>query len=607
MTAQAATPVAVDDLTLRSVTDLLLRRLAEAPDADAFDRPQGDDLERVTTRQFVDEARALAAGLIAVGIQPGDRVGVMAPTRYEWAVVDFACWFAGIVVVPIYETSSVEQTAAIVADAGVRHVVAGSARHAEVLRSADPSLTIWTMDDDLGALAAGGASVATDELERRRALAGRDDLATLVYTSGTTAGAKGVRITHGNLVGLVQQIAHAYADVVHDRANTVIVLPLAHILARALQVAAVASGMRVLHHSDPSTVASAFSKARPTFVVVVPRLLQKIADAVGRRALDARLGGAFAAARRTAVDWAQHLEASQDEPGRRPPLGLRVRHALFERLFYARIRGVLGGRVQYLLSGAAPLDADLARFFWGAGLPVIEGYGLTETTAPVTGNLPSDIRPGTVGRPVPGAEVRIADDGEVQVRGLGVAPGYRNKALDADAFVDGWFRTGDLGRLDADGRLILTGRAKNILVTAGGKNVAPEPWEEAVSAHPLVANAVMVGEGRPFLAALLLLERAEVSAWAARHKLDALAAQLESMAAGPGGVRVPSPELQARLQRIVDRANARVSRAEQVKAFAAVVADTDPVHGTFTPTMKVRRDALLAAARTHVEALYSRT
>ncbi|WP_220492113.1 AMP-binding protein [Propioniciclava sp. MC1683] len=353
-------------------------------------------------------------------------------------------------------------------------------------------------------------------------------------------------------------------------------------------------------------VVDAFAEVRPTFMVVVPQLLSRIRQAARDRAGQARIGPLFRAAEATAVAWGRHLEAAQDDPTLRPPRCLALRRALFDRLFYRRMRGLMGGRVEWLLSGAAPLDPTLAHFFRGVGIPVIEGYGLTETTAPATGLRPGDLRAGSVGPPIPGTTVRIAEDGEVLVRGVGVFSGYQNKDEDAGAFTDGFFRTGDLGSLDDAGRLTLHGRRKNLIITATGKNVAPEPWEAAVGRSPLVAHAILVGEGRSHLTAALLLEPDAVRRWAQRsghHDLAALLAQDPPA----DGLALAHPALLARLQRPVDRANAAVSRAEQVRRFVALLVDTSAGSPFITPTLKLRRDAFLSVASHHIEDLYRRS
>jgi len=606
-----STPAAPEPPYLRNVADLLASRAEAAPDHVAFQVPDDGSWRDVTTREFEDTVIAVAKGMVATGVEPGDAVAVAAHTCYEWAVVDLASAYAGAVVVPLYPTSSVAQASAILADSRPVVAFAGDATRAELLSEACAgagigALPAWTMDptpgSDLEALAGRGVEVPDSVLAERRSLAGPDDVATIVYTSGTTRPAKGVLVTHGNLVREVLAVLQAYPEVVHDRANTLIFLPLSHILARALQMLAIVVGMRAAHLSDPTKVAETLAEIRPTFLVVVPRVLQKIQGGAKARAEKKHLGKVFDAAIATAVSWGRHLE-DLDRLGARaakPSLSLRLRHALFDRLFYGKLRALTGGRLEWMLSGAAALEVQLSLFFRGIGLPVVKGYALTETTAPCTGNLPGRIRSGTVGPPIPGTTIRIADDGEVLVKGIGVSPGYRNPEDDGGAFVDGFLRTGDLGSLDGDGYLTLSGRVKDIIVTAGGKNVVPAPWENAVEADPMVACAVMVGEGKPFPAALILMARDEVSAWAERHGHSALVA----LARDPQAHVIEDPNILAKVGALVARANQAVSRAEQVRRFKVMLTDLKEESGYFTPTMKLKRGTFLSDFSASIEQIY---
>ena len=606
---EASAPVLVEREDLRNTTDILAERLRLHPRHVAFQVRRGGAWRDVTTRELADDVVRVAKGLLAVGVAAGDAVAIVAPTRYEWAVADFAAWYAGGVVVPIYPTSSVAQATAIISDAAPVLAIVGGSAEREVVRAASERagrgpLPTWSMDEqageDLAALAARGTDVSDAAAEERRHLAGPDDVASIVYTSGTTRAAKGVLVTHGNLVREVLQVAAAYPEIANDRASTVIFLPLSHILARALQLLALASGMRAAHVSDTSRVVPVLAELRPTFMVVVPRVLQKIQGAALAKAEEKGLGRVFRAAIETAIAWGRHLEDKDESSTARASLLLRVRHSFFDRLFYARLRRLMGGRVEHLLSGAAPLEARLSLFFRGIGIPVIEGYGLTETTAPCTGNRPGAIRSGTVGPPIPGTTVRIAPDGEVLVKGVAVTPGYRDPAENEDAFVDGFFRTGDLGSLDEKGRLTLSGRVKDIIVTASGKNVVPGPWESFVEADPMVAYAVMVGEGRPFPAALILVARDELAAWARRHGRPAL----EALARDPNGRTVDDPGVLASIGAVVARANEAVSRAEQVRRFRVLLVDVREETGHLTPTLKLRRSAFLRDFADAVDDLY---
>nr|WP_254703544.1 AMP-dependent synthetase/ligase [Pseudarthrobacter sp. C4D7] len=594
-----------------------MHRVRTSPDHIAFEvRGSGsaitDPWRQVTTRQFVDEVRELAKGLIAAGLQPGDSMAIMSPTRYEWAVADMAAWFAAAVVVPIYETSAQPQVTAILDDAGIRLAIAGTAAHASLLEQGFAAtgrahLGVWTMDarpdTDLAALVRLGTHIPDSDVEQRRLLPDLDSVATIVYTSGTTAAPKGALITHGNFVGQILNVGAAYTSVVREGGNTIIFLPMAHVLARGLQLICLASGMRIAHLADPRDVVPALGALRPTFLVVVPRVLQKIQASAAAAAAQKHLGRVWAVAQRTAVEWGRFAEAHDADASVSAPLGLRARRAAFDRLFYARLRALVGGRLDCLLSGAGALDAELSLFFRGLGLPVIEGYGLTETTAPLTGNLPGAIRSGSVGVPMPGTTLRISGDGEVLARGVGVFAGYRSEADNDGAFVDGFFRTGDLGSLDADGRLTLQGRIKDVIVTAGGKTVTPAIWEGYVEGDPLVAHAVMVGEGKPYLGGLVLLDPESVAAWAGREGIADLAGL--RIPADGGAVQVEDARLLSVVGKAVSAANARLARSEQVRKFVLLLADLNESQGMVTPTMKLKRTVFTERARHFVEHLYT--
>ena len=612
-----STPLLVEPSSHRNATELLMQRFRTSPDHVAFEvrTPGGaitDPWRQVTTRQFVEEVRALAKGLIAAGLQPGESLAIMSPTRYEWAVADMAAWFAAAVVVPVYETSALPQVAAVLDDAAVRLAIAGTAGHALLLeqgfeQAGRTSLGVWTMDArpgaDLAELTRRGAAVPDSTVEERRLLPDLDSVATIVYTSGTTAAPKGALITHGNFVGQVLNVGAAYTGVVREGGNTVIFLPMAHVLARGLQLICLANGMRIAHLSDPKDVVPALGVLKPTFLVVVPRVLQKIQASAAAAAAQKHLGRVWAAAQRTAVEWGRFAEAHDADTSVRPPLGLRARHALFDRLFYARLRSLVGGRLDYLLSGAGALDAELSLFFRGLGLPVIEGYGLTETTAPLTGNMPDAISSGTVGVPMPGTTVCISDRGEVLARGVGVFAGYRRQEDNQDAFTDGYFRTGDLGELDELGRLTLKGRIKDVIVTAGGKTITPAIWEGYVEGDPLVAHAVMVGEGKPYLGGLVLLDPESVTAWAERQGIADLAGL--RIPDNGGTIQIEDARLLSTIGKAVSAANAKLARSEQVRKFVLLLADLSEANGMVTPTMKLKRTAFTERARHIVENLYA--
>ncbi|MGP5196767.1 AMP-dependent synthetase/ligase [Arthrobacter rhombi] len=566
----------------------------------------------VSTSAFVGQVQALAKGFMAASLQPGGSRAIISPTRYEWALADMAAWFAGAVVVPLYETASLNQISAIVTDADVRFGVAGTTEHARLLNQGFEQAgvldgRIWTMDrqtesslDDLVQI---GEHLTDEALEQRRLLATLDSVATIVYTSGTTADPKGALITHGNFVNQVLNVAGSYSEVVKESGNTVIFLPMAHVLARGLQLICLANGMRIAHLDDTREVVPALGALKPTFLVVVPRVLQKIQTSAAAAAEAKHLGPLWKVAQETAVQWGRLAERRATHPAARAGLGLRIKHAIFDGLFYARIRKLVGGRLDYLLSGAAALDAELSLFFRGLGLPVIEGYGLTETTAPLTGNLPGAIKAGSVGVPMPGTTVRISDQGEVLARGAGVFSGYNRPADNTNAFIDGFFRTGDLGELDDLGQLTLKGRIKDVLVTAGGKTVSPTIWEGYVENDPLIAHAVMVGEGRPFLGGLLLLDFEAVVDWAHQHGFARLAG-LRIPEAG-GAVSIEDHGLLEALNQTVSSANSKVSRPEQVRKFLPLLTDLSEASGIMTPTLKLKRGIFTQRSRSFVEKIYA--
>ncbi|NLT27332.1 MAG: long-chain fatty acid--CoA ligase [Microbacteriaceae bacterium] len=596
----------------RNATELIERRLREAPEHIAFDlrdpgAPVTGPWREVTTREYAQRVRDVAKGLIADGVEAGDAIAIMAATSYDWAVLEQAAWHAGAIVVPVYATSAAVQVDAIVADSGAvagwgdTDETAGLLRDALAAAGRDPARA-RRLDDASGgldALAASGAGVDDAALEARRTAAGLDDIATIVYTSGTTAAPKGAQLAHRNIVGVVASARTGYSNVFHDRGSTVLFLPLAHILARAVQHVCFATGMRIAHVADPRDAVEALPVLRPTFLMVVPRVLEKVRAAAATAAESKRLGRVWAAADAAAVRRGG-LEQTRDEfPRTRIPLADRLRHALFDRLFYGRLRDRLGGRIEWVLSGGGPLGADAALFFRGIGVPTIEGYGLTETTGPVTGNVPGQVLAGSVGVPLPGNSVRIADDGEVLVRGAVVFTGYRSPEATEAAFVDGWFRTGDFGRLDERGRLTLQGRRSDVIVTAGGKNVSPGDWERTVEADPLVAHAVVVGEGRPYLGALIVLDEEALAEWLVREGVDGPPPR------GDDHHREVSLELlREKFEAAVAAANERVSRPEQVRRFRLLVADLSEAGGNVTATLKLKRKVFVQRLADEIDALY---
>lgn len=620
ITRESATPQLVDISGVRNVTELLAQRFRTAPDHIAFEaRTPGASLDapwrQISTSDFMGEVVAAANGLIASGVNSGDRVLIMASTQYLWAVADHAALFAGAVVVPVYDTASDAQLQSIISDAAPVAAFAGDdaiARRLAEVSATTPSsnLAVWVFDsatdqprtDRVGPmteLAGLGGHVSAAELEDRRLSAGLDDIATIVYTSGTTGAPKGALITHRNLVGQVLNTADAYREVVKESGNTILFLPLTHVLGRALQLICVANGMRVAHLSNPKDVVQALAILRPTFLVVVPRVLEKIQAAAAASAREKKIESVWSTAVIAAQRWGSHLEDRDRSPKARAPLGLRVQHAIFDQLFYRRLRTVMGSRIEYLLSGAATLQPELARFFRGIGVPVIEGYGLTETTAPLTGGRPGSLIAGNVGRPLPGNAVKIAHTGEVLAKGVGVFAGYRDQAQNEAAFVDGYFRTGDLGKLHADGSLSLHGRLKHVIVTSTGYTVSPETWEQAVEAHPLVAHATLVGTDRPYLTALIVLEPEATAAWCTANGVPT-PSELEA-----SGLTVcNNAHLTAELTGTLAAANALVSPSQRVQYWRTINIGNDALEQFITPTMKLKRQALVDALQPVVDELY---
>ncbi|MBL0704422.1 AMP-dependent synthetase/ligase [Sinomonas cellulolyticus] len=591
-----------------NVTDLLESRAAETPDTALFSLRTETGWEDVSAAQFRSEVQALAKGLIASGLDVGDRVAIVSASSYEWALTDFAVWYAGGVPVPIYETSSPAQIAFILADSGAKRVFVENSHLELAVQDAMTSLPelaqtwlpVTLMADDgpgstLRSLTGPGLGVSDGELELHRGAATLDSLATLVYTSGTTSRPKGCEITHANLALLAENLRAHLPEVVGPGSRTLMFLPLAHVLARAVQVTCVAAGVTV-GHSRQSTLLADLATFRPTFLLAVPRVFEKVYASARERAEGVR-GSLFVRAAATAREYSRALDDEAAGRGEGPNRRLRIRHAVFDRLVYSRLRAAFGGSVSTIVSGGSALSPTLAHFFRGAGLTVLEGYGLTETTAPCTVNTPSATRIGTVGRPVPGTSIRIAENGEVLVKGIGVIRGYTaaGSAAAAGAFrPDGYFATGDLGSLDPDGFLTLTGRLKDILVTAGGKNVVPGPLEEVLEESELIAHAVVVGEGRPFIGAVVALDGERLASWARRRGRVLGVAEAAS-----------DPEVIAELQRAVDAANAAVSRAESIRRIVILPRELTLEDGDLTPSLKLRRQYLLDSVPEALEELYS--
>jgi long-chain acyl-CoA synthetase len=619
-----STPAVVELPASASLSDIVFERAEHAPGQVILRRKtsRGSSRSRhedggtawrdVTAREFRDDVAALAKGFIAAGIGEGDRVGLLSRTRYEWTVVDYALWAAGAVPVPIYETSSAEQVEWILSDSGAQAIVVETAAHldtlAEVLRRLPDVRRMWLIDagpqapaPSLDTLTAEGAAVGDADLSQRRISAGAGDFATIIYTSGTTGRPKGCEITHGNLLANARNAVQGPLSVVFDKpgASTLLFLPLAHSFARLIEVAVIEAGGVLGHTADVAHLLPELATFRPTFLLAVPRVFEKVYNGAEQQASESGVKGAiFHAAARTAIAWSRAFGVSDTDASGGPGSLLRLQHAVFDRLVYRKLRAAVGGHVRYSVSGGAALGERLGHFFRGVGITIVEGYGLTETTAAATVNRPGRNKIGTVGQPLPGVSVRISDDGEILLTGVNRFVGYwHNDNATAEALTpDGWLRTGDVGELDSEGYLRVTGRKKELIVTAGGKNVAPAVLEDRVRAHPLVSQALVVGDGRPYVASLITLDPEAVSTWLARRNrpADTSLAHLTD-----------DPDLLAELQAAVDDANRAVSRAESIRKFRVLDTDFTEQAGYLTPSLKLRRNVVTKDFANEIDALYA--
>ncbi|ALJ20824.1 AMP-dependent synthetase/ligase [Microbacterium sp. No. 7] len=580
-----------------NISDLLVERVKATPSLALFAVPDGDGWRDITAAAFQREVVALAKGFVAAGIQPGDKVAFIARTTYEWTLVDFALFFAGAVMVPVYETSSASQISWILQDSGAIAIVAESdvhaARIAEVRGETPLVRDVWTMQQgDLDALRERGAEIADDEIERRRSLAVGSDIATLIYTSGSTGRPKGCVLTHSNFVELARNSAKALDEVVSTPgASTLLFITTAHVFARFISILDVHAGVKTGHQPDTSQLLPALGSFQPTFLLAVPRVFEKVYNSAEQKAEAGGKGKIFRAAAHAAVEHSTLLQE-----GKKVPLGLRLRFALFDRLVFGKLRAAMGGHVRYAVSGSAPLGPRLGHFFHSLGVTILEGYGLTETTAPATVNTPAKAKIGTVGPVLPGVGIRIADDGEIEIRGINVFREYwNNPEGTAASFNDGWYKTGDLGSFDGEGFLTITGRKKEIIVTAGGKNVAPAVLEDPIRSHPIVGQVVVVGDQRPFIGALVTLDPEMLPAWLSNHGLPADMSLTDA---------ANHPTVREAVQSAIDRANKLVSRAESIRKFTILPTEWTEASGHLTPKMSIKRDNILRDFASDVDALY---
>ncbi|MCW2846822.1 MAG: AMP-dependent synthetase and ligase [Marmoricola sp.] len=597
-----STALQVDVPSSGNLTDDVVTNGTEHADTVVFSRRSEGGWSDVTAATFLGDVRAVAKGLVAAGIEAGDRVALISRTRYEWTVLDYAIWFAGAATVPVYETSSASQVEWILTDSGARAVITETAEHSSRVKEVRDGLPelhhVWSIEGNgLGVLRTLGEDVSDEELERRRTHNGPEDLATLIYTSGTTGRPKGCQLTHGNFM-FELTVAIADLDVLFAPTDedaeppaTLLFLPLAHVFARIIQIGCVKARVRMGHSSDIKNLLDDFSEFRPTFILAVPRVFEKVFNTASQRAVADGRGKIFGRAADVAIAWSRGQETG------RTSLRVRAQHQVFDRLVYSKLRTALGGRCTHAISGGAPLGERLGHFYRGIGVNVLEGYGLTETTAALSANVPEAQKIGTVGRPLQGTSVRVADDGELLFRGGQVFAGYwHNDEATAEAKdANQWFHTGDVGEIDDEGFVRITGRKKEILVTAGGKNVAPAVLEDRLRAHPLVDQCIVVGDGQPFIAALVTIDPETLPAWAEQHQKSADVADL-----------VDDPDLHAEIEAAVEEANKAVSKAESIRRFAILPAAWTEEGGQLTPSLKLKRGVVMSEHRDDVDALYVR-
>jgi long-chain acyl-CoA synthetase len=590
-------PPLVPAATAGNLTNLIAERAWFEPERITMSRPLGEGWQPVTAREVEEEVRATAKGLIASGVQIGDRVAIMARTRYEWTILDFATWFAGGVVVPIYDTSSAEQIDWILNDSHSVALIVETPALAELVKPVLPSHTrnVWTMTDDvLTVLREAGKHIGDDEIDRRRNAVTPTSLATLIYTSGTTGKPKGVQLTHGNFLSEVGNVVQGASELfLKPGGSTLLFLPVAHVFGRMVQIGSISAGLHMAHCSDPvGRLPMDLASFKPTFVLAVPRIFEKIYNGAEAKAEAAGKGKIFRKAAAVAIAYSEALDKKSVSPI------LKFKHGLFDKLVYSKIRAGMGGRVEAAISGGAPLGARLGHFYRGAGVTVLEGYGLTETTAGATLNLIGAQRVGSVGRPIPGTSVKIAEDGEVLLRGPIVMEGYwQNQAANDEVFdSERWFKSGDLGKLDDDGFLYIVGRKKELIVTAGGKNVAPAVLEDRLRAHPLVSQCMVVGDNQPFIAALVTVDPDALKGWVANNKKEG--ASINDL--------VNDPDLIAVIQTAVDDANKAVSKAESIRKFTILPTDFTIAGGHLTAKLSVKRHVVAKEFAKEIEALFTK-
>jgi long-chain acyl-CoA synthetase len=598
MRTEFAVPAVVPTPTTGSLVDHIVENAEKRPDHECVSIPRGDAWVNLTSRQFLEEVKAVAKGIVANGVEPGERIGVMSRTRYEWTVVDYAIWYAGAISVPVYETSSAEQIQWMLSDSGAVACFFEAEKNKRTYEEVAvdiPTVTrVWVFDDGIiDGLKEDGRDVGDDVLEERRATLTPDTIATIIYTSGTTGRPKGCSLTHRNFMFEVDNVVNGLADVfLAPGSSTLLFLPIAHVFGRAIELGCIRAGVRLGHAEDVKHLIPGMQSFHPTFLLAVPRLFEKIFQSAQQKAVADGKGKIFDTAAQVAIDYSKAI----DEGG--PGIVLRAKHALFDRLVYGKLRHAMGGNMRWAVSGGAPLGARLGHFFRGINVIILEGYGLTETSAATTVNRPTALRIGSVGQPLPGARVKVAEDGELLLGGDQIFVGYwNNPGATAEALTpDGWFHSGDIGEIDDDGFVRITGRKKELLVTAGGKNVAPAVLEDRLRANWLVSQCMVVGDGQPFIAALVTIDPESFPAWVKQNNKPAGASVADL---------VDDADLNAAIQAAVDDANKAVSHAEAIKKFRILGVDWTEEGGQITPSLKLKRNVVMKEFAADVEALYS--
>lgn len=581
-----------------NITDLLVDRAAKTPNLPLFALEAANGFDNVSAKEFLTEVVALAKGLIASGVQPSQAVAIMSRTRYEWTLIDFAIWFAGGVTVPIYETSSASQMEWILSDSDCVALFVENDEHIERFEQIKSSVPLVRMvtkfnSSDLEELKRRGKEISDEIVEQRRKISKLNELATIIYTSGTTGKPKGCELSHRGFVELSKNATLDLSDVVVEGRSTVLFLPLAHVFARFVQVLCVHGGIRVTHQPDNTKVASTFEKFKPEFILAVPRVFEKVYNSAEQKAEAGGKGEIFRKAAAVAIAWSEALDTKKG-----PSTKLALQHFVFDKLVFKKIRAAMGGKLQYVISGGAPLGTRLGHFFRAIGVIVLEGYGLTETTAPATISRPATLKIGKVGQPLPGTGVKIANDGEIWTTGHNTMLGYwRNEKATSEVLVDGWFATGDIGTLDEDGYLAITGRKKELIVTAGGKNVAPAVLEDPLRSHPIIGQAVVIGDNLPFVSAIISLDPEMLPVWLKNHGGD------NTMSVSQAA---KSPIVIAAVQKAVDEVNAQVSKAESIRKFAIIESELTEASGHLTPSLKIKRNIVVTDFATEIDEIYNR-